>query len=172
MRQAAVLAYDLAFEGVVVVYSWPTGQTVTETDGESHSRQFAELLRDIHVRGKSRKVHVIAVGAGAEITARALTQLTKTDLTDGPPVGEAILINPQLGAFPLEQLRETKGRVFEHATLYTSGPARELPGLDVVSVPNGSVGVNEDILKDVYVVLRSDRSGDLSNVRQLGAPGR
>jgi len=112
LLRAAQIAYDLKFQGPVVLFSWPAGTEegllnsamVTRTYQNNYSnaiktvpqaQAFFKQLSDLN-----QTVHMMVHSMGHQVTLRALSQLAQS--SDRPFIGELILNAPD---FPLKDFQ-------------------------------------------------------------------
>ena len=124
-RRAAQLAYDLDFQGVTILYSWPSDGTTLSyiSDGESAAasqRNFRMLLRDLVGSVAGSRVHVIAYSMGNRIVTEAITTIHEDGL------GHVVFAAPDVDAQVFsDRAKDFKGAA-ERFTLYASGNDRAL----------------------------------------------
>ncbi|MDD5627651.1 MAG: alpha/beta hydrolase [Elusimicrobia bacterium] len=160
--RAAQIAYDLKFQGPVILFSWPAGAEEGMFRGAMVTRTYAENLGNAlktvplaqaffgDLAASSQTVHVMVHSMGHQVTLRALAQLSQS--TERPFIGELILNAPD---FPVKdfqkvapQLQKVAGRV----TVYCSyndnaiaasesynksrrmGACERVPGTDMINV--------------------------------------
>jgi esterase/lipase superfamily enzyme len=130
LLRAAQIAYDLKFQGPVILFSWPAGAedglfssamvTRTYSENLSNALKTVPLAKAFfqQLSGSSQTVHVMVHSMGHQVTLRALAQLAQS--SEQPFIGELILNAPD---FPLKdfrtlvpQLKKVAGRV----TVYCS----------------------------------------------------
>ena len=102
-RRTAQIAYDLAFEGVPVFYSWPSQGTIPAYTIDEQTIEWAEVnlrgfLDVFFTRSDAENVYLIAHSMGN----RALTRAVASLLTDKPALRnrlkEVILTAPDIDA--------------------------------------------------------------------------
>jgi esterase/lipase superfamily enzyme len=79
-RRTAQMAYDLAFEGAAILYSWPskgsiTGYPVDGTNVQWSTPHLKTFLADVATRTGAQTVHLIAHSMGNRALAGALQSL-------------------------------------------------------------------------------------------------
>lgn len=94
MRLAQIVV-DLPYDGVPVLYSWPSRGEVDAyvTDEETAvpcERRFAEFLRDIKSKSQADVIHIVAHSMGARITARALAHLA--EIVNAPLIADQVVL--------------------------------------------------------------------------------
>ncbi|HEX5108780.1 MAG TPA: alpha/beta hydrolase [Vicinamibacterales bacterium] len=125
VRRAAQLAYDLAFDGPALVFSWPSQEGALVTDYRRDERN-AELsvdnlrrvMMDLLDAPDPPTLHVIAHSMGNRVLAGALQQIAAS--TPARKVRRVAMIAPDIDA---ELFRRAAGRIAaatERLTLYAS----------------------------------------------------
>ncbi|MCP4172693.1 MAG: alpha/beta hydrolase [Fuerstiella sp.] len=115
LGQAAQLAEDMPFHGVVVTFSWRSvgrsGAYLTdEVQAERYFWNLAELLANLRSQLKEDvRLHVMAHSMGNRVTLRALNALTGTLGPTGLPIDP--LVAAQLSRFGNGQLVERRERI-------------------------------------------------------------
>jgi esterase/lipase superfamily enzyme len=153
-RRAAQLAYDLQFEGVPALYSWPSEGAVDDypvdannvTWAEPAFREFLKLLREeLGVDA----VHVIAHSMGTRLLASVLASPAGAPMTHGQ-LHQAVFAAPDIDADTFRNLSAAFPGKAQRITLYASSRDKALAlsqryqkyaragqsGLDLVVVPS------------------------------------
>lgn len=128
VRRTAQMAYDLAFEGPAVTFSWPSQGSVAPLDYTKDQRNAdlsAQALQDFLVRLKATSpqltVHLVAHSMGNRVLARALERLGADVRPPAkPPLQEVAMMAPDIDA---ELFRQAAGKIAasaQHVTLYAS----------------------------------------------------
>ncbi|MFH1263832.1 MAG: alpha/beta hydrolase [Pseudomonadota bacterium] len=161
--RAAQLAYDLKFQGPVLLFSWPAGASsgglegmkITKTyrlnraNAEASIAALAQLLRllkSFHLM----RAHIFVHSMGHQVVLPALAQLSQTDPERW--VGELILNAPDIGIRAFQSLTVSILNVVDRITLYCSrndnalaaseryngeqrmGMCERMSGIDVINV--------------------------------------
>lgn len=159
--RTAQLAYDLKFQGPVMVYTWPAGSTsmlnsalISRTYDENKANalvsvgQLSAQLKTL--AALDVRVHVIVHSMGHQVALRALAKAAAQ--INKPFVGELVLNAPD---FPLKEFPEVMAKIrpiAKRITLYCSyndnaiaaseiwnkgrrvGACEQTPGVDVINV--------------------------------------
>ncbi len=160
--RTAQLAYDVKFQGVASVFTWPAGASdeafsdvlimrtyaANRANAERAAPMFAEHLRRLRASGKI--VHVLVHSMGHQVALPAIAQLTQRG--DNPGLGELILNAPDFSSEQFAALAPTLQRSARRITLYCSpgdnaleasrrvnnnyriGLCKRVPGVDVINV--------------------------------------
>lgn len=126
-RRAAQLAYDLQFEGLPTLYSWPSeGRALRYTVDEEnvrwtlpHFRQFIQLTSE----ATAGTVHIIAHSMGNRVLAEALGNLTED--ANGR-LGHVVFAAPDIDAAIFRELASSFTRGTGRRTLYASSKDQAL----------------------------------------------
>jgi esterase/lipase superfamily enzyme len=131
-RRVAQLAYDLNFDGIPLLYSWPSeGAVVRYAVDENNVRwtvpHFAEFLRLTLAGIGARLVHVIAHGLGTRCLAETLHTFDPTTLdADAAALGQVIFAAPDIDTRTFEELARGFRTRATRFTLYASSNDRVL----------------------------------------------
>ncbi len=132
LYRTAQIAYDLGFDGVPFLYSWPSGGGLTgylyDRDSAAQSvgylRQFVELVA---TESKATRVHLIAHSMGNVPLLYALEQIRLTGgLKGGAALSQIILAAPDIDRDVFEMLAAEIGGVSQGVTLYASSADKAL----------------------------------------------
>ena len=127
VRRAAQLAYDLDFQGVPLLYSWPSEASTSRyfVDGENAQwaqPHFQEFLNLVMTSTGSRRVHIVAHSMGNRILTDALTAVDGTLLPPGSArLGQVIFAAPDVDSGVFAQRAQRFTGQAEGYTLYVSG---------------------------------------------------
>lgn len=125
---AARIAEALAFDGPVLLYSWPSGSEVASysydsasaAEAVSYLREFLDMSREVAPRG----LNIVAAGMGGELVLKSLGIVTAASA--GFPAGEIVLLAPDMDADGLKtSIGRVKGSV-RGVTVYVTGKDRTL----------------------------------------------
>lgn len=131
-RRTAQIAYDLKFEGVPVVYSWPSeGKVAPYPFDENNVRwsvpDFENFLTLILSETGAEVVHVIAHSMGNLALVEALHDFDVTKLPAGSArLTEVIFAAPDIDAATFRRMAEEFGRKAARFTLYASSKDKAL----------------------------------------------
>jgi len=128
--RAAQIAYDLKFQGPVVLFSWPAGAeegllssamvTRTYSDNLSNALKTVSLAQAFfkQLAGLDQTVHVMVHSMGHQVTLRALSQLAQS--SDKPFIGELILNAPDFPVKDFQKVLPQLKKVANRVTVYCS----------------------------------------------------
>lgn len=137
-RRAAQLAYDLAYDGVPLLYSWPSRGSsvgyVSDTAAVRPSaRRLAVFLEDLAAQLGARTVHLVAEGMGNRALADALELLAARRGKDaGPAFGQVVFAAPDLDAGLLRAMLPEIRPLAQRLTLYATDRDRGLGVADML----------------------------------------
>lgn len=100
-RRTAQIAYDLAFEGAPVFYSWPSqgsspAYTIDEQNIEWAQTDLKSFLKDFFTRSNAQSVYLIAHSMGNRALTRAVASLLKENPAFRSRLKEVILTAPDI----------------------------------------------------------------------------
>jgi len=124
-RRAAQIAHDMGFDGVPVLYSWPSrgklvDYTVDENNVEWTVPHLARFLADLAVQSGAERLHLVAHSMGTRALAGALRDLAAARPGERP-FAEVVLAAPDIDAEVFR--RDVVPRLLaiaRHITLYAS----------------------------------------------------
>jgi esterase/lipase superfamily enzyme len=177
IRRAGQLAYDLAFDGPVFAFSWPSAERLLSYVGDRESAQLSadalrEFIETVVAETKARRIHIIAHSMGNVALIEALFTLAPETLAK-LNIGEMVLASPDLDPDLFErtykrlQQRGATGTIYAASSdwaLWLSsglrdrpqlgyippgGPTRLVAGTDLIDI----TAVNSDIFSlnhDLY----------------------
>ncbi|MFD4421437.1 alpha/beta hydrolase [Agromyces sp. NPDC058484] len=101
VRRAAQFAYDLNFQGLPMLYSWPSrGDLLSYTADESASAwsapHFTAVLKRVLAEGGARRVHLVAHSMGNRVSTEALKVLALEKPDYPTPVREVVFAAPDI----------------------------------------------------------------------------
>ncbi len=132
ISQAAQLKHDLEFEGVLILYSWPSrGRRLSyradETNVKWSGEHLRNFLQELTVCSAGTRVHLIAHSMGNQALLYALNDLaTRQGPSGSPRFGQIILAAPDVDA---DEFRGSAGpilRIADRVTLYVCSKDRAL----------------------------------------------
>ena len=102
-RRTAQIAYDLAFDGAPVFYSWPSqgstlAYTVDEQNVEWAQANLRSFLEDFFKQSAAQNIYLVAHSMGNRALTRALTSLLADEPTLRSRLTEVILTAPDIDA--------------------------------------------------------------------------
>jgi esterase/lipase superfamily enzyme/Tfp pilus assembly protein PilF len=100
VRRAGQLAYDLAFDGPVFVFSWPSREKLLSYVGDRESAQLSadglrEFLETVVAETRAKRIHIIAHSMGNVALNEAL-QTMEPEALKKLNLGEMVLASPDL----------------------------------------------------------------------------
>ncbi|WER48610.1 alpha/beta fold hydrolase [Cupriavidus sp. WKF15] len=131
-RRTAQIAYDLAFPGVAVFFSWPSQDqfvdyTVDEQSIEWAQPHLEQFLHDLLSQSDADRVYLIAHSMGNRALTRTLVSLAAKDPTIVRRIKEVILAAPDIDADVfVEQIAPGLAQLGAPVTLYASSNDRAL----------------------------------------------
>ncbi len=128
--RTAQMAYDLDFDGVPFLYSWPSGTGITgyvadresAEQAEPYLREFIELV--VKESG-AKSVSVIAHSMGNLPLLRTLRDMAPT-LPEGVKFDQIVLAAPDVDRNVFEQLARDLSKIGQGVTLYASSSDRAM----------------------------------------------
>jgi esterase/lipase superfamily enzyme len=130
-RRAAQVAYDLHFEGLPALYSWPSEGSFTKylidannvTWAEPHFRDFLRIVRE---ELGADKVHVIAHSMGTRLLANTVVALSSGATAGSARLQQLVFAAPDIDSDTFRDLSAAFGDKAERFTLYASSGDRAL----------------------------------------------
>jgi esterase/lipase superfamily enzyme len=124
--RTAQIAYDLAFDGAPILYSWPsvgtpTGYPVDANNSEWTIDRLHWFLEDVAARSGANYIHVIAHSRGNWPLMNALRSIATEPRTDPRPrFSQVVLTAPDVDADNFRLLAQAFSALAERTTLYAS----------------------------------------------------
>lgn len=130
-RRTAQLAYDLGFNGVPILYSWPSqgklaGYLVDETNVEWTVPHLKDFLTQLAARSGAQKIHLVAHSMGARALVSAMRQMAQAPQGATLQFNELVLLAPDIDADIFPHLIPEVRTVVERITLYASSRDKAL----------------------------------------------
>jgi esterase/lipase superfamily enzyme len=124
VRRTAQIAYDLGFEGAVILYSWPSQGQLGLIDYNKDARNaelsvahFSDFVSNLATHTGVRRIHVIAHSMGNRVVVRALAA---SPSPTQPRVRQLALLAPDVDAEEFRRLASAMKSSADHITLYAS----------------------------------------------------
>jgi esterase/lipase superfamily enzyme len=128
--RTAQIAYDLAFDGAPILYSWPSntgenpiGYTAAQNNNDWTVGHLEWFLRDVTAKTGATRVHLIAHSMGNRALVNALNRLPRGATKS---FNQIVLTAPDIDAQTFVQLADAVKRNAERATLYASASDKAL----------------------------------------------
>ncbi len=125
-RRAAQLAYDIDFDGVPILYSWPSRGSVMGYVADSaavrlSARRLTRFLTDLRARTGAETVHLIAHSMGAQALAEAMELIAFQQQERQPPIfGQVLFAAPDIDAGLFSAMLPVIRPLAKRVTLYAS----------------------------------------------------
>jgi esterase/lipase superfamily enzyme len=125
VSRTAQIAYDLQFEGLAALYSWPSEgstskYTVDETNVNWSRPHFAQFLAVLRERVGADVVHILAHSMGSRLVAETIASLSASSEPRGARLRQLVFAAPDIDAATFKDLAATFSRQAERVTLYSS----------------------------------------------------
>jgi esterase/lipase superfamily enzyme len=131
-RRAAQFAHDLEFQGLTVLYSWPSeGATFKYTVDEDNSiwtvDDFEQVLTTLMTETGAERVHAVAHSMGNRVLTEGLRRIDTTALPAGAAkLREVVFAAPDVNADTFRRFVEKFHARAERFTLYASNADKAL----------------------------------------------
>jgi len=193
-RRTAQIAYDLAFDGAPIFYSWPSqatlvGYPVDETNAAWTVPDLKEFLLGVARRSGARSIHLIAHSMGNRALTSALRELSSDLREDCPRFHQVVLTAPDIDAEVFRRdLAPAIVKAANRVTLYASSTDEALvlskqfhgypragdAGPQIIVVPNIDTidvsGIDTSLLGHSYYGSNSTVLADLFDLVHLSKP--
>ena len=169
LKRLAQLSYDLNFQGVAILYSWPSAGSVYSylADAENSAwtvNNLVSFLQEIRGVDAETKIHLLAQGMGGRSLVMALQELTnRLNMAEMPVFDQLILAAPDMDLDAFNMSAPELTNVAQRVTVYVSsedqslavsanihsgprvGQAAEhivtVPGIDVIDVSEADTSI-------------------------------
>jgi esterase/lipase superfamily enzyme len=126
LYRAAQLAYDIGFDGVPCVFSWPSGGELTDYIYDEESARLSaprlqEFIQSILEHESVQLIHLIGHSMGNSPLLGALLSLARTPGPLQGKVNQVILAAPDISVDEFRQVADSVTAVGRRFTLYASG---------------------------------------------------
>lgn len=132
LYRTAQIAYDLEFDSVPYLYSWPSkaeksGYLYDRDSADRAPRYFLDFLELVASQTNAKRIHIIAHSLGARPMLEALDDASKTPGRLAKlKLGEVILAAPDIDRDNFAEIAGVLTRRGPHTTLYASANDRPL----------------------------------------------
>ena len=186
-RRTAQIAYDLKFDGAVILYSWPSAGRVDRYSYDEETVQITvphliQFLSELRTLTGATTIHLIAHSMGNRALAAAIPQIAGSG--DSSPFRQIILTAPDINAVVFKQMASALTKKAGRITLYMSPRDKALyasrkrhlhpragdtiliiPGIDTIdasSVDTSFLGHSyfgdcRSVIEDIFDLIRDDR---------------
>jgi esterase/lipase superfamily enzyme/acyl carrier protein len=139
-RRTAQIAYDLDFQGVPILFSWPSAAKLTayfsdRENAEWSAAHLARFLEELIAETPRGRLHLLAHSMGNQTLIRALADIAaRRDFAAEPLFENVVLAAPDFDAqLFLEQIAPRVVALARHWTLYASDKDRALDAAATLS---------------------------------------
>jgi esterase/lipase superfamily enzyme len=137
VSRAAQIAYDLHFEGLPAMYSWPSEgsvpkYTVDETNITWSRPRFAQFLSVVREELDAETVHIIAHSMGGRLVAETIASVTPPPTTRGARLRQIVFAAPDIDAATFKDLATAFHEKAERFTVYASSEDKALKASRVI----------------------------------------
>jgi esterase/lipase superfamily enzyme len=164
LYRAAQLSYDTGFDGAAFLYSWPSAARVTQYLADvanaewsgGHLQEFLDLLGS---RCDFDSIHFIAHGLGVIPLMNGLQRMKVTN-PSSCPIGEIVLVAPDIGADVFDHLCPIVRPLARGITVYSSRDDKVLkvaaslsssPRAGEMTVDGPTIGTCADVIDTTRV---------------------
>jgi esterase/lipase superfamily enzyme len=163
LLRAAQLASDLEYDGVPLLYSWPSNGRLTKYRSDEENAQWSvphleKLLIDIKETSGAQSVHVIVHSMGNRVLMGAVERLTLRYPSKQPMLDQVVMAAPDVdvGQFESRYLAAVD-EASKQTTLYTSAGDKALLASAVVNRVE-RLGLSSAAMKTFYGIDTVDVS--------------
>jgi esterase/lipase superfamily enzyme len=131
VSRTAQIAYDLHFEGLAALYSWPSEgsvykYTVDENNVDWSRPRFAQFLSNIREKTGAETIHIIGHSMGNRLVAETLATMADGPSSAGARIRQVAFAAPDLDAKTFKDLAVKFQRKADRFTLYASSHDKAL----------------------------------------------
>ena len=131
LQTTAQLAYDLQFEGVAALYSWPSeaalaGYSADEKKVRASQSRFVEFIELLRGELAAKAVHVVAHSMGGQLLLAALKEWSSQGPMAAPELAEVVFAAPDVDAQEFKDCAAASSDLVSRLTLYASSTDRAL----------------------------------------------
>jgi esterase/lipase superfamily enzyme/nucleoid DNA-binding protein len=156
--RTAQIAYDLAFTGAPILYSWPSNGKLYEYIGDINNNDWTTdhlkaFLQELATRSGAKIIHLIAHSMGNRALINALNMIVQSAVAPKLHFSQLILTAPDIDADLFIRIAELIRTTAERITLYASNHDKALAASKKL---NGSYPRAGDASQSVVVVQGVD----------------
>jgi esterase/lipase superfamily enzyme len=156
--RTAQIAYDLAFAGAPILYSWPSNEKLYEYIGDINNNDWTTdhlkvFLQDLASTSGAKTIHLIAHSMGNRALVNALNHMELSSIAPKPRFSQIVLTAPDIDANLFERMANAIRTMAKRITLYASNHDRALTASKKL---NGSYPRAGDSSHSVVVVQGVD----------------
>jgi len=123
--RAAQIAYDLHFEGLPALYSWPSEgsvpkYTVDETNVTWSRKRFEQFVGILRESLGAEAIHIVAHSMGTRLVADTIASMATPMTSHGARVRQTVFAAPDIDAAMFKDLAAAFPKKAERFTLYAS----------------------------------------------------
>ena len=193
-KRTAQMAYDMNFDGLPILYSWPSRASVVSYIADTavvnlSGRRLTVFLEDLVAKSGAKRIHLIAHSMGNRALTDALELFALRHDGEKPAFDQVLFTAPDLDAGLFAEMMKTIRTTAERITLYASNKdwalavSRQLHGdspragqggrqilhlADVDSIDMTEIG--EDMLKHSYYANNPSALTDILSLFWRDAP--
>lgn len=150
-QRTAQMAYDMNFDGVPILYSWPSRASVLSYIADTavvnlSGRHLSRFLEDVVKKSGAKRIHLIAHSMGNRALTDALELYALRHEGEPPAFDQVLFTAPDLDAGLFAEMAKTMRTAAQRLTLYASDKdwalavSRKLHG-DAVRAGQGGKGI-------------------------------
>ncbi len=137
IARTAQITFDLHFEGVAALYSWPSEDSapkyvVDETNIAWSRPRFAQFLSLLQQQVGATTLHIVAHSMGNRLVTEVLATLALQPASVHAALGQVVFAAPDVDTATFKDLAGAFGRKAERFTLYASSRDKALIASKVV----------------------------------------
>lgn len=193
-QRTAQMAYDMNFDGLPILYSWPSRSSVLAYIADTavvnlSGRRLSRFLEDVAAKSGAERIHLIAHSMGNRALADALELFALRHDGVQPAFDQVLFTAPDLDAGLFSEMMETIRVTARRITLYASNkdwalavsrrlhgdsPRAGQGGRDILHVANvdsiDMTEIGEDMLKHSYYANNPSALTDILSLFWRDAP--
>ncbi len=193
-KRTAQMAYDMNFDGLPILYSWPSRASVVSYIADTavvnlSGRRLSVFLEDLVAKSGAKRIHLIAHSMGNRALTDALELFALRHDGEQPAFDQVLFTAPDLDAGLFAEMMKTIRTTAERITLYASNkdwalavsrqlhgdaPRAGQGGSQILSVANvdsiDMTEIGEDMLKHSYYANNPSALTDILSLFWRDAP--